>query len=95
MSNAGIRSTSFKNDLLTIGTGGGAIFFYDLRADKHLDSGIHSNRTVILRTNRGCQKNTVKSKLRFEVFCREQTFHSFFFFFIECRTRLLGKRNTR
>jgi len=33
----GIRSLSFKNDLLTFGTGQGSVYFYDIRADKYLE----------------------------------------------------------
>jgi len=33
----GIRSLSFKNDLLTIGTGQGSVYFYDVRAEKYLE----------------------------------------------------------
>ena len=34
---AGIRSVSFKGDIVTIGTGSGMIYFYDLRAGKYLE----------------------------------------------------------
>lgn len=34
----GIRSLSFKGDIITIGTGTGIIMFYDLRAGKYLES---------------------------------------------------------
>lgn len=50
---SGVRSTSFKSDLLTIGSGVGVIMFYDLRAQRYLESGINSSRTVTLRTSRG------------------------------------------
>lgn len=33
----GIRSLSFKNDVLTIGTGQGSVYFYDVRAEKYLE----------------------------------------------------------
>ena len=33
----GIRSVNFNNDILSIGTGNGAIYFYDLRGQKFLD----------------------------------------------------------
>lgn len=49
---AGVRSTSFKSELLTVGSGAGVIQFYDLRAQKPLESGVNS-RTVLLRTSRG------------------------------------------
>ncbi|KAK7575919.1 hypothetical protein V9T40_012205 [Parthenolecanium corni] len=48
----GVRSTSFKSELLTVGSGAGVIQFYDLRAQKPLESGVNS-RTVLLRTSRG------------------------------------------
>ncbi|XP_052277575.1 DDB1- and CUL4-associated factor 12-like isoform X9 [Dreissena polymorpha] len=35
----GIRSVSFRNDIITFGTGMGHILFYDLRAKKYLESG--------------------------------------------------------
>lgn len=34
---AGVRSLNFTSDIMTIGTGAGSIFFYDLRAGKYLD----------------------------------------------------------
>lgn len=36
-SSTGIRSVSFREDVLTVGTGGGSVYFYDLRAGKYLD----------------------------------------------------------
>lgn len=50
---AGIRSASFQTDTLTIGTGLGMIMFYDLRANKYLESSINSTRTVVLKASRG------------------------------------------
>ena len=50
--NAGIRSVSFRGDILTIGTGAGAILFYDLRATKYM----HLNDTageIMFKTNTG------------------------------------------
>ncbi|XP_022126380.1 DDB1- and CUL4-associated factor 12 [Pieris rapae] len=49
----GIRSATFRGDLLTIGTGLGLLMFYDLRAGKYLESNIHSTKTVALRASRG------------------------------------------
>lgn len=52
-SGCGIRSASFRGEVLTIGTGLGMLMFYDLRAGKYLDSSINSSRTVVLKTSRG------------------------------------------
>uniref|UniRef100_A0A1B6GHR6 DDB1- and CUL4-associated factor 12 beta-propeller domain-containing protein n=1 Tax=Cuerna arida TaxID=1464854 RepID=A0A1B6GHR6_9HEMI len=52
-SGCGIRSASFQTDTLTIGTGLGMIMFYDLRANKYLESSINSTRTVVLKASRG------------------------------------------
>lgn len=41
---AGIRSLSFCNDLLTIGTGVGAILFYDIRAMKYLQNKLKATK---------------------------------------------------
>ncbi|VVD03974.1 DDB1- and CUL4-associated factor 12 homolog [Leptidea sinapis] len=49
----GIRSASFRGDMLTIGTGLGLLMFYDIRAGKYLESNIHSSKTVTLRASRG------------------------------------------
>ncbi|CAH2258712.1 jg5399 [Pararge aegeria aegeria] len=49
----GIRSASFRGDMLTIGTGLGLLMFYDLRAGKYLESNIHSSKTVTLKASRG------------------------------------------
>ncbi|KAF9793806.1 hypothetical protein SFRURICE_010354 [Spodoptera frugiperda] len=49
----GIRSASFRGDMLTIGTGLGLLMFYDLRAGKYLESNIHSTKTVTLKASRG------------------------------------------
>ena len=35
---AGIRSLSFKKDIITIGTGMGVVLFFDVRAMKYLDN---------------------------------------------------------
>ncbi|CAH0725131.1 unnamed protein product, partial [Brenthis ino] len=49
----GIRSASFRGDMLTIGTGLGILMFYDLRAGKYLESNIHSSKTVTLKVSKG------------------------------------------
>ncbi|CAB4062735.1 DCAF12 [Lepeophtheirus salmonis] len=49
----GIRSVSFKGNILTIGTGLGMILFWDLRAGKFLESTMNSNRAVSLKTSKG------------------------------------------
>ncbi|XP_063627355.1 DDB1- and CUL4-associated factor 12 homolog [Cydia splendana] len=49
----GIRSASFRGNMLTIGTGLGLLMFYDMRAAKYLESHIHSSKTVTLRASRG------------------------------------------
>uniref|UniRef100_A0A2A4JLC8 DDB1- and CUL4-associated factor 12 beta-propeller domain-containing protein n=1 Tax=Heliothis virescens TaxID=7102 RepID=A0A2A4JLC8_HELVI len=49
----GIRSASFRGNMLTIGTGLGLLMFYDLRAGKYLESNIHSTKTVTLKASRG------------------------------------------
>ena len=43
-SGCGIRSVSFKGNILTIGTGIGLMLFWDLRACKFLESTMNSNR---------------------------------------------------
>ena len=48
----GIRSVSFRGDLLTIGTGTGSILFYDLRASKYLNFR-NCQREVVFNTNTG------------------------------------------
>ncbi|CAD6240953.1 GSCOCG00009024001-RA-CDS [Cotesia congregata] len=49
----GIRSASFQGSVLTIGTGLGMLMFYDVRAQKYLESSINSNRTVVLKASKG------------------------------------------
>ena len=49
----GIRSVSFKGNILTIGTGVGLMLFWDLRACKFLESTMNSNRAVQLKASRG------------------------------------------
>lgn len=49
----GIRSVSFKGNILTIGTGIGILLFWDLRAGKFLESTMNSNRAVTLKTCKG------------------------------------------
>lgn len=50
---SGIRSLSFQDNIITIGTGVGVIMFYDIRAGKYLESSINSSRAVVLKTSRG------------------------------------------
>jgi len=52
-SGCGIRSVSFKGNILTIGTGIGLMLFWDLRASKFLESTMNSNRAVQLKASRG------------------------------------------
>lgn len=52
-SGCGIRSVSFKGNILTIGTGVGLMLFWDLRACKFLESTMNSNRAVSLKASRG------------------------------------------
>lgn len=55
-SGCGIRSVSFKGNILTIGTGIGLMLFWDLRAGKFLESTMNSNRAVHLKASRGWVK---------------------------------------
>lgn len=50
-SGSGIRSLSFDNELLTIGTGVGTVLFYDVRAMKYLESIVKSDS--ILKASKG------------------------------------------
>uniref|UniRef100_A0A8D9ERN3 DDB1- and CUL4-associated factor 12 n=1 Tax=Cacopsylla melanoneura TaxID=428564 RepID=A0A8D9ERN3_9HEMI len=52
-SGCGIRSASFQGNTLTIGTGIGMLMFYDLKANRYLESSINASRTVVLKTSRG------------------------------------------
>ncbi|XP_001600263.1 DDB1- and CUL4-associated factor 12 [Nasonia vitripennis] len=52
-SGCGIRSASFQGSVLTVGTGLGMLMFYDIRAQKYLESSINSNRTVMLKASKG------------------------------------------
>lgn len=52
-SGCGIRSASFQDNILTVGTGLGMLMFYDLRAAKYLESSINSSRTVVLKASKG------------------------------------------
>ena len=47
----GIRSVSFKEDVLTIGTGGGSVHFFDLRANKYLE--LNCGHTCALTVGEG------------------------------------------
>ena len=49
----GIRSVSFKGNILTIGTGKGIILFWDLRAQRFLEFAMNSDRAVCLKTSKG------------------------------------------
>ena len=49
----GIRSVSFKGNILTIGTGKGIILFWDLRAQRFLEFAMNSDRAVCLETSKG------------------------------------------
>lgn len=52
-SGCAIRSTSFKANILTVGTGLGMLMFYDIRAGKYLESSVNASRTVVLKASRG------------------------------------------
>ena len=77
-SGCGIRSVSFKGNILTIGTGGaphlgtastcvppgiGLMLFWDLRACKFLESTMNSNRAVTLKASRGWVVSTLHGLL--------------------------------
>lgn len=49
----GIRSVSIKGNILTIGTGIGLIYFWDIRAGKYVESYIKNNDMVHLKSSRG------------------------------------------
>ncbi|XP_060874015.1 DDB1- and CUL4-associated factor 12 homolog [Metopolophium dirhodum] len=53
MTNFGIRSLSFQDNIITIGTGVGFIIFYDIRAGKYLESSNNYRRNVMLKTSTG------------------------------------------
>jgi len=48
-----IRSVSFQGNILTIGNGNGVVLFWDVRAGKHLESTMNTNRAVSLKASRG------------------------------------------
>lgn len=52
-SGCGIRTASFQDNILTVGTGLGMLMFYDIRASKYLESSINSSRTVVLKASKG------------------------------------------
>lgn len=54
-SGCGIRSVSFRGNILTIGTGIGIMLFWDMRAGKFLESTMNSNRAVQLKASKGWQ----------------------------------------
>lgn len=60
-SGCGIRSASFQDNILTVGTGLGMLMFYDVRAGKYLESSINSARTVVLKASRGYVVSRVKT----------------------------------
>ena len=47
----GIRSVSFRGNILTIGTAIGTMLFWDLRAEKFLDTAPNGNRIATLKVN--------------------------------------------
>jgi len=49
----GIRSLSLRGNLLTIGTGIGFLYFWDIRAGKYLDSSVYYRRAVSLKASKG------------------------------------------
>lgn len=63
----GIRSLSFQDNVITIGTGVGVIMFYDIRAGKYLESSINSSRAVVLKTSRGYVVSVIICYLFFNV----------------------------
>lgn len=48
----GIRSVSFRGDILTIGTGSGVVLFYDLRATKYMHFNDRPGE-IMFKTNTG------------------------------------------
>ena len=57
-SGCGIRSVSFKGNILTIGTGIGLMLFWDLRACKFLESTMNSNRYTYIRVKEASVPNS-------------------------------------
>ena len=58
----GIRSVSFNENIVTIGTGLGSILFYDLNAGKYLECSCgHCRHTCILKSGPGYLVSTSKS----------------------------------
>jgi len=49
----GIRSVSFRGNILTIGTAIGTMLFWDLRAEKFLDTAPNGNRIATLKASKG------------------------------------------
>ncbi len=67
----GIRSLTFSNDLLTIGTGVGAVLFYDIRNMKYLESS-SNKRFAVLKATKGWVvsikiDNFIKFELIFDI----------------------------
>lgn len=66
-SGCGIRSASFQENILTVGTGLGMLMFYDVRAGKYMESSINSSRTVVLKASRGYVVSGQRSSLAFSL----------------------------
>lgn len=49
---AGVRSLSFRNPLLTVGTGRGSLFFFDLRTGSFLEHS-DTNEMICYRSGKG------------------------------------------
>ena len=61
----GVRSVSFKGNLLTIGTGLGQILFWDLRACDFLESAVFPEKKVALKAS-NCNVTGVEANSPFE-----------------------------
>ena len=55
---SGVRSVSFQEEIITIGTGVGQILFFDLKAGRYLESGCGHSCTLDL--SKGWLVSTVK-----------------------------------
>lgn len=71
-SGCGIRSASFQENMLTVGTGLGMLMFYDVRAGKYLESSINASRTVVLKASKGY----VVSRINFSSFKNKNIYFS-------------------
>ena len=67
----GIRSVTFKGNILTIGTGIGLLLFWDLRAGKFLESTMNSNRAVALKASKGWVVSKLIETLRSKLFLKK------------------------